>query len=124
MSVDWRSLSAAAGLTVDGNAIDVFFQDQRKQRVYVDKPADGAIRIWSIVATRRALKSLNTPLLDAWRRNRLSELVGFTIDSHGRMIGESWIPMGISLSEWRFYVDNIARSSDRFEYLITGADEE
>lgn len=124
MNADWRALSRAAGFRPERHQIEVRFGDQRGQRVFVEEPNDGAIRIWSVVAKPADVRRLDQPLVEAWRRNRLSEFVGFTLDTRGRMIGEVWVPLdGLEVGEWRFHVWNLARACDRFEYLITGEDE-
>ena len=125
MSADWRRLTREAGLRLDGDTIEVTFGDQRRQTVYVETAGDGmTLRLWSIVARPAALSMLHTPDIDGWRRNRLSELLGFSIDVRGRMIGESWLPVaGLTSDEWEYCVRNLAKGCDRFEYLITGKDE-
>ena len=125
MSVDWRRLSREAGLRVHGDAIDVGFADGRRQAVFVDETAERGIRIWSVAAPHRVARDLGDPLLHVWRRNRLTELVGFSIDGRGRIIGEAWVPAsGVTVDEWDFYVRELARVSDRVEYVLTGSDEE
>lgn len=125
MSADWRRLSQEVDLRFSNGQIDVVFRDQRRQAVFVDDRAEEAVRLWSVVARPSALASLDNPLLDGWWRNRLSELVGFTIDERRRMIGESWVPKaGLTADEWGFYVRNLAQACDRFEYLLTGGDQE
>jgi hypothetical protein len=123
MSADWQRLSRDAGLRVDIGRIEVVFRDQRRQFVFAESGDAETIRIWSIVAKPSALVHLRTPVIDAWRRNRLSELVGFTVDGRGRMIGEAWVPTeGLDADEWAFYLRTVARACDRFEYLLTGSD--
>lgn len=124
MSVSWQRLSREVRLSVNGFAIEVTFADQRRQTVFVDDRSSDAIRLWSVVAKSSDMRDLDTPVLDAWRRNRLSELTGFTVDGRGRMIGESWVPSAdLTADDWEFHVRNLARACDRFEYLITGRDE-
>ena len=64
------------------------------------------------------------PELRAWQRNRTSELVGFRVDRQGAMIAETPVPSGAGRDEWAFLAFNLARSADRFEYLLSGRDEE
>jgi hypothetical protein len=124
MSVDWRRLAREARLTIDERIIEVGLDYGGRQRIYVDEAADGSIRLWSVVAGPAALRELEEPYLDAWRRNRVTELVGFTIDQRGRMIGETWVPTaGLTSEEWKIYVMALATACDRFEYLVTGKDE-
>jgi hypothetical protein len=125
MSVSWRELSWRAGLRDDGNTIRVQFKDARRQVVEVDAADPESIRLWSVAARPAALERLDEPLLVAWHRNRFTELVGFTLDARGRMVGETWVPTaGLTADEWQYYVVNLARACDRFEYLLTGSDEE
>jgi len=124
MSADWQGLTRHAGLRFEGNTIVVSFLDQRSQTVNAESSGEDTLRLWSVVAKRAMLHGLKTPLIDAWYRNRLSELVGFTLDTQGRMIGETWVPVaGITADEWGYLVRNLARACDRYEYLLTGRDE-
>ena len=64
------------------------------------------------------------PHLQAWGRNRFSDLVGFKIDHAGRLVGEAWVPLaGLDGEEWSLYVNAVARACDRVEYLLSGGDE-
>jgi hypothetical protein len=124
MSVDWKRRSREAKLSVDGETLLVPFEDDRRQVVLVDEEGDGTLRLWSVVARPAALRAFDSADVEAWRRNRFSELVGFSIDRRGRMIGESWVPTaGLSSDEWGYLVRNLARACDRFEYLLTGRDD-
>ena len=121
---DWRSISRQAGLRLVDDALEIVLHEQRRQRVFVETEYRDTVRLWSIVARASAVGNLETPTLDAWHRNRLSEFVGFTIDPRGRMIGESWVPaVSITADEWAFYIRALAKACDRFEYLLTGRDE-
>ncbi len=121
---DWRELSLLSGFALDADAITVEFADGRRQVIRIEEHRDGAIRLWSSVARPYVVRTLATPLLDAWYRNRLSEFVGFAIDRRGRMVGELWVPPGpTTATEWTFYVNCLAQACDRYEYLLTGRDE-
>jgi hypothetical protein len=123
-SFGWQSLSRQAGLQTLDDTLDVILDGRRRQRVYVDLGHGETVRLWSIVARPAVVSSLETPTLDVWHRNRLSEFVGFSIDRRGRMIGETWVPSwSITSDEWGFYVRSLAKACDRFEYLLTGRDE-
>lgn len=122
---DWRALSEKADLQVEADEIRVPLHGDRKQTVRVSEPGDRTIRLWSMVARKAEVKDLPDAPLRAWLRNRITDLVGFKIDRHGCLIGEAWVPLaGLDAEEWGLYVRTLARACDRFEYVITGRDEE
>jgi hypothetical protein len=122
---DWRELSREAGLVVHDDGITVRFHDERSQQVWVDDSDPAVIRIWSVAAKPAAARELGDPNLQAWQRNRLSDLVGYKTDGRGRLIGEAWAPRaGLTPDELALYVNVVARSCDRMEYLLTGRDQE
>jgi hypothetical protein len=123
MAAEWRHLSNKPGIKADEASIVVTFGDQRRQMIYIDQSKSDSIRLWTVIATPSAMNQFNEPLLMAWRRNRVSELVGFTIDRRGRLIGESWVPSGtLTTEEWEIQVRSVAEACDRVEYLVTGKD--
>jgi len=87
---------------------------------------DTALRARSVIATARTLSNAaddDSPWRYAWARNRLSDLVGFTVDSHGRLIGETWIPIaGLTPEELKLYLRELARVCDWHEFRLTGQD--
>lgn len=125
MPADWRRWSTRDGLRLDGHTIEVTFADDRRQKVHVEEqPADGTIRLWSLVARPAIVKRLADPDDYAWQRNRGSHLVGFKVDSKWRMIGEIYLPAEtLGADEWRFCVHLLASRCDRIEYLLSGRDE-
>ena len=127
MSTDWRALSREAGLTLAGDGFLVALGDGRQQQVFVEAADEQALRLWSVAGapSRVAAAAIGESVhLLAWRRNRVSDLVGFKIDGRGRLIGEAWVHMaGLDAAEWRVYVTAVAQACDRTEYLLSGRDE-
>jgi hypothetical protein len=120
----WRTFSREAGFRLVGNSVEILIEGTRRQPIDVEEGADGSLLLRSEVAKPSILRQLRTPLLDAWHRNRFSEFVDFGLDRRGRLVGETSIPPGsLSSDEWKFYVTNLAKACDRFQYLLTGADE-
>ena len=112
------------GLAVRGDLIEVALPDGRSHRVAV-APTEGGWMFTARVATRSALAELEEPELFVWQRNRATQLVGFRIDRHDLLIGESWVPSaGMTEDELVFYVRHLAAECDRLEALLTGADVE
>jgi hypothetical protein len=128
LSVDWKALTRASTLRLEGEAIRVEIGADRFQLVRVDgSPAD-AIRLWSRVAVRSQLpdiEGMERPEVEAWLINRYRELVGFKVAERGTIIGEAWVPLvGLTSAEWRLYVETLAGACDRLEFMWTGADRE
>jgi hypothetical protein len=109
---------------VRGDEVTVTLPGQRTHRVTVEHADDGLV-LRARVCTRATLSSLEEPELLVWERNRATQLVGFRIDKHDVVVGESWVPdAGLTADELLFYVRHLAAESDRFEALLTGDDVE
>lgn len=122
---EWKAwCRAIEDLSVRSDAIDVALPDGRGHRVTVGTTSGG----WSLtarVATRGAMAGVDDPEVLVWTRNRVTQLVGFRLDKHDLLIGESWVPVdGLTADEFVFYVRHLAAECDRLEALLTGADVE
>lgn len=123
-ATDWQRLTREAGLTLVGDTIEVGLHAGRRQQVLVDDAHVAMLRVWSVAARSAMLRPIRDPDVYAWRRNRVSDLVGFKTDTRGRLIGEAWVPTeGLDADEWAVYVRAVACACDRIEYLLTGRDE-
>lgn len=126
MSVDWRSHAKAAGQEVLGSSINVGVGSDRRQEVLIDESfGSEAIRLWSVILGPSATRALDDgqPLEYAWERNRLSDLIGFSVDSRGRLIGETWVPVeGLTPQVFALHLLEIARVCDWHEFRLSGAD--
>lgn len=126
MNVDWRVFARAFGADLDGSTVTVQLAGERTQRVFVEADRTGvALRLWSVVTTKSktALLGGGAPLAYAWERNRLSDLVGYTVDNRGRLIGETWIPTdGITQQTFTLHLEELARVCDWHEMRLSGDD--
>lgn len=126
MSGEWRDYARAAGHRVQGSGIQVILEANRAQVIMVDESsAPNAIRLWSVILGPSATADLEggQPLEYAWERNRLSDLLGFTVDARGRLIGESWFPLdGLTADVLRIHVAELARVCDWHEFRLSGVD--
>jgi hypothetical protein len=122
MRGDWRQWVRALDWEIDG---DGFWLQvgQRRQRVTMVEEA-GVMLLRSRVARKAILNNVTEPEMRAWQRNRVSELVGFRLDRQGVMVAEIPVPPDAGKDEWAFLAFNLARSADRFEYVLSGRDEE
>jgi hypothetical protein len=109
-------------VSIEGDGITVVFPDERRHRVAVTEATD-SYELSSVVARLSALEGVDDAALRAWRRNRVSQLVGFRIDHRERLVGEAWVPkVGLRPEEFVIYVRRLASECDLFEYHLTGKD--
>ena len=125
-NVDWRAFAKKAGYRPDGNTIIVALENSRSQKVAVEEQRDGSsLRLWSAIASKSRVEELGHlhPIEYAWERNRLSDLVGFSLDGRGRLIGETWIPSaGLTSAIFKLHLEEIARVCDWHEMRLSGED--
>jgi hypothetical protein len=123
MRGNWREWARGSGWELDQGGFWIRL-GVRRQRVMVIEGESGSRLLRSRVARRAILNRVSEPELRAWQRNRVSELVAFRVDRQGVMVAETPIPSDVTRDEWAFLAVNLARSADRFEYLLSGRDEE
>jgi len=122
MKTDWRQYCQANDLQVENGEAHVTLRAGRVHHVSIIEKQDGYI-LRSLVARAADVVSIPNAALKAWMRNRFTELVSFRIDEKGRMVGEAWAPReSLSAAEFSTLVRAVASESDRFEYVLTGAD--
>ncbi len=124
MTTNWRDYCQIKGFVTRNGGVEVQFDNGRKQQVEVEDQGD-VFLVRSIVARRGSLEGVPDVALLAWVRNRSLSLVGFRLDERGRMIGEAWIPKaGLVDEEFQLIVRHVAAEADRFEFQLTGQDQE
>lgn len=122
MSPNWQTFCRAKDLSVDGDSVDVTFENGRRHRVFVATEPDG-FSLRAKVVRPSTVEVIVDLALTTWLRNRATKLVGFRVDKRGWLVGEAWVPTaGLTPSEFQTYVRAVAAESDRFEYAITGRD--
>ena len=111
-----------------GNYVQVKVDRHRRtQRVHLAKH-HSLYQLTSVVAMVHAVVGDNPAerrqlQRRIWTRNALKPLVNFRIDGRDRIVGSISIPVGQeSLAVLEFYLKNLARDCDRFEYILTGQD--
>lgn len=61
----------------------------------------------------------------AWRKNALKEIITFSYDEEGNMVGVIQQPAStMDDKELMIYLDVLAKEADRFEFKLTGKDRE
>lgn len=128
MSVDWRAIARDAGYRVSvGDSIVVGLDGGGRQAIEFELHGSGEVlRARTTVAPKAVLdeaSSDTSPWRYAWERNRLSDLVGFSVDRRGRLSAELSIPLdGLGADEFALYVHELARISDWHEFRLAGED--
>ena len=122
---EWaRMCQGAESIAIDEKGVMVELSNGRRHRILVRDQGD-SYEFTAVVARPKALEKINDISLQAWKRNRAAQLVGFRIDSRGRLVGESWVPKaGLDADEFCLYIRRIAAECDHFEYVLTGQDRE
>jgi hypothetical protein len=108
------------------DVLEVELPSGRRQQVFVDARSVKAIRFWSIILSPRATRELGggRPSEYAWERNRLSDLMGFSVDGRGRLIGETWIAdEAMTPDTLSLHVHEVARVCDWHEFRLSAKDE-
>jgi hypothetical protein len=87
---------------------------------------EGGIRMEATVATARTLETMaiyHDPHRWAWRRNRVSNLVGFRVDGSRRLLAEAVAPLiDLTQEEFVVYLTAVASEADRMELVLTAQD--
>ena len=97
--------------------------DSRHHNVRIRQDED-RIRLEATVATARTLDRLyDGPHRWAWRRNRVSNLVGFRVEARQRLLAEAVAPLiGLTQEEFVTYLTAVASEADRMELVLTAQD--
>ena len=100
---------------------------RRQQRIHISR--EGSQYVFSTLvlhatAMHRKPKYRYRVALRAWTRNAKTELVTFTFDRAGGLVGEIRHPADhLDKAELAIYLRLLATEGDRFEYVLTGRDE-
>jgi hypothetical protein len=99
--------------------------ESRRHAVRLKDVNDG-IRLEATVVTAKTLDAIamyDDPHRWAWRRNRVSNLVGFRVDGRERLLAEAVAPlMGLTEQEFEVYLLAVASEADRMELVLTAQD--
>ena len=100
---------------------------RRQQQIRISREGSQYVfstKVLGAAATRRKPQYRHRVALRAWGRNAKTELVAFTFDGAGRLVGEIRHPADhLDTAELAIYLRILATEGDRFEYVLTGRDE-
>lgn len=122
MKIDWEKWSRTAGWTVLEDQVVVELPDGRRHKVRLHEQPD-VLELTAVIARASRLSGIEELEHRIWMRNRNIQRVGFRLDKHGRLVGDSWLPRsGLTADEFRSTVRHLAAECDRMEQLLTGTD--
>ncbi len=110
--------------------VDVVFSNGRRQKVRYEVSSHGGgeqLVLRSTVATAHTCEQIGWEWISeaALLRNRQTEVVGFGFGGRDRLEAVSMHRLEtLQPDELRFYLATVAREADRFEYLLTGVDQQ
>lgn len=122
---DWRAYCRSAkDLSLGRDWVDVLKDDGRKHRIHVQDSGD-AYLLTGIVVRQAVLNAMHDPDRRMWQRNRAMQLVGFTLNTKGQIVGKALVPKtGLQREEFLLYLHRVAIECDQLEYQLTGRDDE
>ena len=110
---------------VTGDVVTCWFGrkgDSRRHLVRLEL-VEAGIRMEATVATARTVNAIEDADKWAWRRNRVSNLVGFRVDRQQRLFAEAVAPLiGLTEAEFEIYLKAVASEADRMELVLTAQD--
>ena len=110
-------------LTEDGVVVE--FSNGRQQHINVSHQSE-LYRLTSVILKRSFVEKIGRGriLPFIWQRNRESNLVAFSLDKRGRLIGSIEQPSKTAdANEMLLYLERLAWESDQLEYLLKGIED-
>lgn len=108
----------------DWRGLLVTFQNGRRQHITISRKQDRYV-MSSVVLKRKQVEELGRTqvLARLWQRNRNINVVTFSLDQQGHLMGQiEQLAETIDVEEFIFYIELLARECDQFEYVLTGKD--
>ena len=112
-------------LSYRAGEVVISFPDGRTQSVFIHRVGASYVLTSRVIGNTRVGSMPKADLArQIWVRNRATDVVEFTLDESGRLIGR--IVQGAETfdrNELEFYLVSLAQECDRLEYLLTGRDQ-
>lgn len=119
-----RESELRINLEGDGRRLEVMFPNGRRQRIAIGRQGERYV-LTSLVLKSRQVEEIGRRevLTRLWQRNRETNVVAFSLDKRGQLVG--WVEQlveTIDPEEQTLYLELLARECDQFEYVLTGQD--
>ena len=113
-----------AEIKLQRNGILVTFSNNRSQAISTDRQNDRYVMTSVVLGRRRVRRIGRSRLLPLfWQRNREANMVAFSLDKRGRLVGQiEQLTETIDPQELALYIELLARECDQFEYALSGKD--
>lgn len=104
------------------NTVRVTFPNGRHQRVKVEREAEHYVLTSVVLGPVRTGAFDPVKLLpEIWDQNRTTDMVAFTLDKRGRLVGQiRQVAETLDVEELAAYLYWLARECDHLEYILTG----
>lgn len=117
--------STSLKLSYQNGEATISFPTGRTQVVYI-REANGRYQMTSRVLGSSRVANMGSAAVARmiWARNRSTDIVEFSIDESGRLIGRiEHLAESVDRAELETYLIALAQECDRFEYVLTGRDQ-
>jgi hypothetical protein len=106
------------------NGAMVIFSNKRRQVIAVDRQNEHYMMTSTALGRARVGRIGRSHILALiWKRNRETNVVAFSLDKQGRLVGQiEQLVETIDLKELAFYIELLARECDQLEYALSGKD--
>ncbi|HMR67611.1 MAG TPA: hypothetical protein PKE64_26670 [Anaerolineae bacterium] len=104
--------------------LEVRFRNGRHQVIEVDRRNEHYVMTSPVLGKHEVEKiGRSRVLARLWQRNRETNVVAFSLDKQGQLVGQiEQLAATIDQEELVFYLELLARECDQFEYALTGED--
>jgi len=108
-----------------GELVRVVFNNNRHQDITIEEDGDYYVMTSMVMGAQRVqnmgVDEVFLPWL--WERNAHIDIVAFTLDKKGRLVGRTThLKQTMDQEELRLYIEILARECDLLEYQLTGID--
>lgn len=108
----------------DTRSLEIVFPNGRRQRIAVERQREHYV-LTSVVLKSRQVEEIGQAevLTRLWQRNREMNVVAFSLDKRGQLVGRiEQLAETVDCEELTLYLELLARECDQFEYVLTGQD--
>jgi hypothetical protein len=97
----------------------------RAHIVYIRRASDKYVMTSRVIGSTKAGNIAPADLARLiWTRNRATDVVEFTLDETGRLVGRiEQVAERLNHTDLEFFLTALAQECDRLEYLLTGRDQ-